>query len=77
MQQKTDILILKQQEIKSLLKGQEKEIMQVVQQAYELHDQGKSTLPHSSFLTFPDDARNRIIALPAYLGEPFNVAGIK
>ncbi len=77
MQQKTDILILKQQEIKALLKGQEKEIMQVVQQAYELHDQGKSTLPHSSFLTFPDDAQNRIIALPAYLGEPFNVAGIK
>ncbi|MEK8019861.1 MAG: 2,3-diaminopropionate biosynthesis protein SbnB [Candidatus Parabeggiatoa sp.] len=77
MQQKTDILILKQQEIESLLNKQENKIMDVVQQAYELHAQGKSTLPHSSFLTFPNDMDNRIIALPAYLGEPFNVAGIK
>jgi len=77
MSQKTDVLILKQQEIESLLNMQEMKIMDVVQQAYELHAQGKSTLPHSSFLTFPNDMDNRIIPLPAYLGEPFNVAGIK
>ncbi|NEO41975.1 MAG: 2,3-diaminopropionate biosynthesis protein SbnB [Moorea sp. SIOASIH] len=77
MPQKSDIIILKQQEIESLLNKQENKIMDVVQQAYELHSQGKSVLPHSSFLTFPDNLSNRIIALPAYLGEPFNVAGIK
>jgi ornithine cyclodeaminase len=72
-----DILILKGHEVASLLAGQENELLGVVRLAYEAHAQGNSSLPHSSFLQFPANQRNRIIALPAYLGQEFDVAGIK
>lgn len=72
-----DIVILNGGETLSLLEGREAEIMGVVRKAYEAHARGDSMLPHSSFLRFPDEERNRIIALPAYLGDGFSVAGIK
>jgi ornithine cyclodeaminase len=72
-----DILILRGHEVASLLAGQENELLDVVRLAYEAHAQGNSSLPHSSFLKFPANERNRIIALPAYLGQEFDVAGIK
>src|SRR6266567_2399038 len=72
-----DILILKGSEIAALLSGRELDLIQTVRRAYECHATGASSLPHSVFLQFPDDPRNRIIALPAYLGDEFGVAGIK
>jgi N-[(2S)-2-amino-2-carboxyethyl]-L-glutamate dehydrogenase len=73
----SDILIVKGNEIASLLKGRELELIQIVSKAYQTHSLGSSVLPHSTFLRFPYDQRNRIIALPAYLGGEFEIAGIK
>lgn len=71
------ILFLKGPEVLSLLAGKELEITAVVRRAYEAHARGESSLPHSTFLRFPADPLNRIIALPAHLGAEFGVAGLK
>src|SRR5437660_7624436 len=49
----------------------------IVQNAYLAHAQGQSVNPDSYFLQFPDKPDCRIIALPAYLGNNFGVAGLK
>lgn len=72
-----NILILRGSEIAALLTGRDLEIVEAVRLAYEAHAAGYSSLPHSVFLTFPDEPKNRIIALPAYLGGEFGVAGVK
>lgn len=71
------ILILKGHEVISVLNGRELDIVETVRRAYETHATGGSSLPHSTFLRFPDAEKNRIIALPAYLGSQFEVAGVK
>jgi len=73
----SDILILRGGEVEALLDGREAEVMEAVGRAYLAHGRGASSLPHSNFLRFPNDDLNRIIALPAYLGDGFDVAGMK
>ena len=73
----SDVLIVTGSEVRALLSGCEAEIISTVRDAYLAHGKGVSSLPHSTFLRFPDDARNRIISLPAYLGDGFGVAGVK
>jgi 2,3-diaminopropionate biosynthesis protein SbnB len=72
-----DILILKGSEVNSLLAGHEIRLIDTIRTAYEAHGRGESSLPHSTFLRFPDNQRDRIIALPAYLGAEWGIAGIK
>jgi N-[(2S)-2-amino-2-carboxyethyl]-L-glutamate dehydrogenase len=72
-----DITILKGSEVRAVLAGRELELIQAVRMAYETHGEGDSSLPHSIFLPFPGQPRNRIIALPAYLGGACGIAGVK
>lgn len=72
-----DILLLKGSEIVTLFQNRDQEILETVKSAYQIHAQGDSCLPHSNFLRFPNNEKDRIIALPAYLGGEVNTAGIK
>jgi len=72
-----DILIIGAGEVEAALEGREESVLDAVQSAYETHSRGASSLPHSSFLRFPDSDKDRIICLPAYLGDNYQLAGVK
>lgn len=57
--------------------GHRAECLGLVERAYLCHDAGQSVNPHSGFLRFPGSPGSRVIALPAWLGGEFDVAGIK
>lgn len=71
------ILTLGGPDIASLLQGKERKIIELIGEAYAIHGAGDSCLPHSVFVRFPNRKRERIIALPGYLGGNKNIAGIK
>ena len=72
-----ELLIGGAEEVAAILKGKEKELIEIVRRAYQAHGRGESSLPHSVFLGFPGKPANRIIALPAYLGDNVDSAGVK
>jgi 2,3-diaminopropionate biosynthesis protein SbnB len=72
-----DVLTINGEDVRVLLDGREQEVLAAAAAAYKAHGRGDSSLPHSHFLRFPADERNRIIALPAYLGDGFGIAGMK
>lgn len=49
----------------------------LVCETYLQHAKGKTNNPDSYFLRFPDDAKNRIIALPCSLEDDKPVSGVK
>ena len=75
------MLILGHEEVRAALEGQESSVVDAVRDAYRQHASGRTAVPHSVFLRFPEDDRDRIIALPAYLGQEDGrgpgVAGMK
>jgi N-[(2S)-2-amino-2-carboxyethyl]-L-glutamate dehydrogenase len=70
-------LVLTGHDVESLLVRRESELIEVVRAAYEAHWRKESSLPQSTFLRFPGDDTNRIVALPAYLAGEHGGAGIK
>ena len=64
-------------QVQSGLQGEEKEIVELVEATYRLHGAGDSVNPPSYFLRFPDRPSSRIIALPASIGGPSRVDGLK
>ncbi|HYO11905.1 MAG TPA: 2,3-diaminopropionate biosynthesis protein SbnB [Thermoanaerobaculia bacterium] len=64
-------------EVTRTLSGRELDVVAAVEAAYRAHQRGESSLPHSTFLRFPGDDLNRIIALPAFLGDGYELAGMK
>ena len=55
---------IRAEQINDALNGKESEIIEIVKNTYLFHNEGKTALPHSIFLRFPNDERNRIIGLP-------------
>ncbi|MFI0509980.1 2,3-diaminopropionate biosynthesis protein SbnB [Streptomyces sp. WSLK1-5] len=64
-------------QVQQVLHGREPEIADLVEAVYRLHGAGDSVNPPSYFLRFPDRPSSRIIALPASLGGPLRVDGLK
>lgn len=71
------LLLLTGNEIDKLLHNRDKDILAIVQQAYQAHERGNTIMPPNAYLRFLNKEKERIIAKPAYLGEDFEVAGIK
>ncbi|MEU2154051.1 2,3-diaminopropionate biosynthesis protein SbnB [Streptomyces sp. NPDC019396] len=64
-------------QVQRVLRGHEKQIVELVEATYLLHGAGRTVNPPSYFLRFPDRPGSRIIALPASLGGPDGVDGLK
>ncbi|MFF3848230.1 2,3-diaminopropionate biosynthesis protein SbnB [Streptomyces sp. NPDC002328] len=64
-------------QVRQALHGREKQLVELVEAAYRLHDAGDTVNPPSHFLRFPDRPTSRIIALPASIGGETPVDGLK
>jgi 2,3-diaminopropionate biosynthesis protein SbnB len=72
-----DLSIINGKTVSDIICANRGECIRIVRDAYLAHADGQSVNPDSYFLRFPDKPDCRIIALPAYLGKEFDVAGLK
>ena len=72
-----ELSIVNGKTVSDLIRSNRAECIEVVRDAYLAHADGRSVNPDSYFLRFPEKPECRIIALPAYLGNGFDVAGLK
>ncbi|MFI0167980.1 2,3-diaminopropionate biosynthesis protein SbnB [Streptomyces sp. NPDC017095] len=63
--------------VRDVLRDGRRDIIDLVDRTYRLHEAGRTVNPDSYFLRFPEKPDSRIIALPAFLGPESGVAGIK
>jgi ornithine carbamoyltransferase len=69
--------ILGRDDVQCLLADRDAEVADLVRQAYQLHEAGRTSVPHSTLLRLNGASGNRIIALPAFIDGPDPVTGIK
>lgn len=72
-----DLSIINGRTVFDIIRAHRADCIDIVRNAYLAHAQGQSVNPDSYFLRFPEKPDCRIIALPAYLGDGFHVAGLK
>src|SRR2546422_8671933 len=72
-----ELSIINGKTVFDVVQAHRSECIRIVREAYLAHADGQSVNPDSYFLRFPDKPDCRIIALPAYLGNGFDVAGLK
>ena len=72
-----ELSIINGKTVCDVVRAHRAECVDVVRGAYLAHANGQSVNPDSYFLRFPGKPDCRIIALPAYLGDGFGVAGLK
>lgn len=72
-----ELLVVSGAQVRDLLADQRDEVMATVRRAYVTFGEGKASPPKSQFLRFPGRDRERIIALPAYLGGEWELASLK
>src|SRR5437899_11129027 len=72
-----ELSIINGKSVFDIIRAHRAECIDVVRNAYLVHAKGQSVNPHSYFLRFPEKPDCRIIALPAFLGDGFGVAGLK
>jgi len=72
-----ELSIINGKTVFDIIRAHRDECIGIVRDAYLAHADGQSVNPDSYFLRFPGKPDCRIIALPAYLGDGFGVAGLK
>ena len=72
-----ELSIINGKTVFDIIRAHRADCIDVVRDAYFAHARGQSVNPDSYFLRFPEKPDCRIIALPAYLGDGFHVAGLK
>ncbi|MCW7941470.1 ornithine cyclodeaminase [Streptomyces hygroscopicus] len=77
MTQAPTFSVISGEQVVDVLRGREKQVTAMVEQAYRLHGEGLTVNPDSYFLRFPEQPSSRIIALPASVGGEVDVHGIK
>jgi len=72
-----ELSIINGKTVSDIIRAHRADCIDVVRDAYLGHANGQSVNPDSYFLRFPEKPDCRIIALPAYIGNGFDVAGLK
>src|SRR6266568_2343879 len=72
-----ELSIINGKTVFDVVRAHRSECIRIVREAYLAHADGQSVNPDSFFLRFPEKPDCRIIALPAFLGDGFGVAGLK
>lgn len=72
-----ELSIINGKTVFDVIRAHRQKCIDVVRDAYVAHARGQSVNPDSYFLRFPEKPDCRIIALPAYLGDGIDVAGLK